>query len=102
GGTQVLVPGQSAVAKPQGPDQPAMDHEIRIAADWRCKMGIAAQIKAEMAVVLCRIFSLRLRAQHQFVDELLGVMGLHPREDAVELAAPQHAPFGHAYTERTG
>ena len=47
-------------------------------------MRVAAQVQAEMAVVLGRVFGLRLRAQHDLVDEELVLGALHASQDAVE------------------
>ena len=49
-----------------------------------------------MAVILDDIFGLRLRAQHDLIDELLVVGALHLGEDAVELLRPQHLALGAA------
>ena len=59
-----------------------MHDEIGIAADRRGEMGVAAQVEAEMAVVLGGIFGLRLRAQHHLVDQLFDVAAFDAREDA--------------------
>ena len=66
---QVLEP---AGAEVQRADQRAMDDEIGVAADRRGEMRVAAQIEAEMAVILVGVFGLRLRAQHHLVDQRLG------------------------------
>src|SRR5215467_14273085 len=55
----VLLLRQSAVAEPQGADEAAVDDEVGITADRRGEMGVAAQIKTEMPVVLGGIFGLR-------------------------------------------
>ena len=60
---------QAVVAELQRADQGAVDDEIGITADGRGEMGVAAQVEAEMAVVLRGIFRLGLAAQHHFVDE---------------------------------
>ena len=62
---------KAAVAELQRADQRAMDDEIGVAADRRGEMRIAAQVEAEMAVVLVAVFGLRLRAQHHLVDQRL-------------------------------
>ena len=54
-------------------DQGAMHDQVGVAADRRGEMRVAAQVEAEMAVILGRIFGLRLRAQHDLVDELFDV-----------------------------
>ena len=84
----VLLRRQSAVAELQGADEAAVDDEVGVTADGRGEMGVAAEVEAEMPVVLGGIFGLRLRAQHHLVDELLHVAALHPRENAVELLGP--------------
>ena len=48
-------------------------------------MGVAAQIEAEMAVVLVAVFGLRLGAQHHLVDQRLDRLALHPAQNAVEM-----------------
>ena len=73
--------GQAAVAELERADQPAMHDQVGIAADRRGEMRVAAQVQAEMAVILRRVFGLRLRAQHHLVDQLLGVAALHLGED---------------------
>ena len=40
-------------------------------------MGVAAQVEAEMAVVLVTVFGLRLGAQHDLVDQRLDRLPLH-------------------------
>ncbi len=46
-----------------------MDDEVGIAADGRGEMRVAAQIQAEVAIVLLAIFRLRLGSQHHLVDQ---------------------------------
>src|SRR5947209_5166585 len=58
----VLLRRQSAVAELQGADEAAVDDEVGVTADGRGEMGVAAQVEAEMPVVLGGIFGLRLRA----------------------------------------
>ena len=77
-----LLVGQAAGAQPQRADQRAMHHEVGIAADRRGEMGVAAQVEAEVADVLGGIDGLRLRAQHDLVDEI---------GDGQRLGALQHA-----------
>ena len=69
--------GERAVAKLAGADQAAVDHQIRITADRRGEMGVAAQAQPIVAVVLGAVFGLRLGAQHHLVDQLLDVAALH-------------------------
>ncbi len=92
--------GQGAVAELERADQPAMHDQIGVAADRRGEMRVAAQVEAEVAVVLGGIFGLRLAAQHDFVDELLVVAALHLLEDAVEGFRLEHAAFGERNVER--
>ena len=96
----VLALRQAAVAELAGADQRAMHDEIGIAADRRGEMRVAAQIEAEMAVVLGGIFGLRLGAQHDLVDQLLDVAALHARQDVVELLGAQRAGLGQRDVER--
>ena len=81
---------QTAVAELERADQRAVHDQVGIAPDRRGEMGIAAQVEAEMAVVLRGVFGLGLAAQHDLIDELLGVAALHPVENEVE-AAPAGA-----------
>ena len=77
----------------QRADQGAMHDEVGIAADRRGEMRVAAQVESEVAVVLGRVFGLRLRAQHDLVDQLLVLAALHPRQDAVEMRRPHAWPL---------
>ena len=70
-----------------------MYDEIGIAANRRGEMGIAAQIKAEMPIVLSCVFGLCLCPQNDFIDELLNVSPFHPLQDAIELGSPQRSAF---------
>ena len=63
-------------------------------------MRIAAQVEPEMAVVLGGIFGLRLRAQHHFVDQLLGLVAFDALEDVVELLGAQRAALRQRDVER--
>ena len=67
-------------------DQRAMHHQVGVAADRRGEVRIAAQIEPEMAVVLRRVFGLRLGAQHHLVDQLLVLGAAHARQNLVEVA----------------
>ena len=58
-----------------------MDDEIGVAPDRRGEMRVTAQVEAEMAVILVAVFGLRLRAQHDFVDQRLDRLALHPAQD---------------------
>ena len=53
-----------------------MHDQVGVAADRRGEVRVAAQVEAEMAVVLGGVFGLRLGAQHHLVDQLLDVAGL--------------------------
>ena len=63
-------------------------------------MGVAAEVEAEMAVILDDIFRLRLGAQHDFVDEMLVLRALYAGENSVELRRPRHLAFGEFDAER--
>ena len=54
-------------------------------------MRVAAQVQAEMAVILGRVFGLGLGAQHHFVDEGLMRRAFDALEDRVEQAWPHCA-----------
>ena len=68
-----------------------MHDEIGIAADGRGEMGVAAQVEAEMPVVLRGILGLRLRAQHHLVDEFLDIAAFHPRQNPIEAVGTKRA-----------
>src|SRR5215471_20765285 len=65
-------------------DQPAMHYEIRVTADRRGEVRIAAKIETEVAVVFRGVFGLSLCAQNNFIDQLLGVAPLNACEYAIE------------------
>ena len=58
-------------------------------ADWRSEMCVTPQRQAEVSIVARGIFGLRLRAQHQLVDDGFVRRALHPRQHLVELRRPQ-------------
>ena len=61
--------GKPSGAELERADQRAMHDQIGVAADRRGEVGVAAKIEAEMAVILRRIFRLRLAAQnHQIAS----------------------------------
>ena len=68
--------GKAVVAELEGADQRAVHDQVGIAPDRRGEVRVAAQVEPEMAVVLRRVFGLRLGAQHDLVDELLDVAAL--------------------------
>ena len=76
---------EAALAEIERADQRPMDDEIGVAANGRGEMGVAAQVEAEMAVVLVAVFGLRLGAQHHFVDQGLDRLPAHAAQDAVEM-----------------
>ena len=76
---------QPARPKAERADQGAMHDEVGVAADRRSEMRVAAQVEAEMAVVFMGIFGLRLRAQHDFVDQRLCRLTLDASEHAIEM-----------------
>ncbi len=60
---QLLAVGRSraaAVAELERADQPAMHDQVGVAADRRGEMRVAAQVEAEVAVILGGVFGLRL------------------------------------------
>ena len=63
-------------------------------------MRVAAQVQAEMAVILGGIFGLGLRAQHHFVHQRFGIMALDLRQHAIEQRGPQRAALGERQIER--
>src|SRR5262249_60166914 len=71
--SRVLLLRQAAVTEPRRANEAAVDDEVGIAADGRGEMRVAAQVQAEMPVILRGVFGLRLRAQHHLIDELLDV-----------------------------
>ena len=77
-----------------------MDDEVGVAADGRGEVGVAAQVQAEMAQILCSVDRLCLRTQHDLVDEG-GVLALgHLGEDAVEHVRPERPGLGHLDADR--
>jgi len=78
------VGGERAVAEAEGPDQGAVHDEIGVAADRRGEVRIAAEVQAEMAVVLRRVLGLRLGAQHHLVDEDLVLRARDGAQEPVE------------------
>ena len=54
---------EAARTQVQRSDQGAMDDEIGVASNGRSEMRVAAQVEAEMAVVLVAVLGLRLGAQ---------------------------------------
>ena len=80
--------------------QSAMHNQVRVAADRRGEMRVAAQVQSEMPVILRGIFGLCLCAQDHFVDQLLGVATLHARENTVERFGLEHAALGERDVER--
>ena len=85
---------QRAFAEAERADQRAMHDQVSVSPDRRCEMRVTAKVEAEMAVILRRIFRLRLRAQHHFVDQRLVVLALHQRQHAVERRRPEYAGLG--------
>ena len=86
--------GQAAGAEVQRAHQRAMHDQIGVAADRRGEMRVAAQMQAEMAVILRDIFRLRLGAQHDLVDDVLVLGAAHLRENIVELHRLDHLALG--------
>ena len=75
---------QRAFAKSQAPDQCAMHDKIGVSPDRRGEMRVTSEVQAEMAIILGRIFSLGLRAQHHFIHQRLGVVSFDLRQHAIE------------------
>ncbi len=99
-GFRRLAVGQGAFAEPERADQRAVHDEIGIAADRRGEMRVAAQIQAEMTVILGGIFGLRLRAQHDFADQREMVMAFELCQHAVEQSRAQRAALREGDVER--
>ena len=55
-------------------------------------MGVAAEVEAEMAVILMRVFRLRLGAKDDFVDERLGRRAAPCCDHAVEMEGRMRSP----------
>src|SRR5512139_590112 len=81
-------------------DEPAMDDQIRVAADRRREVRVAAQIQSEMPVVFSGVFSLGLRAQDYFIDELFRVATFHASKNPIECFRFEHTTFGERYVQR--
>ena len=77
-----------------------MHNQIRVAADRRREVRVAAQVQSEVAVILRGIFGLCLCAQDHFVDKLLGVAALHAGQNSIERFGLEHAAFGERDVER--
>ena len=73
---------EAARAQPERADQRAVHQQVGVAADRRGEMRVAAQVQAEVAEVVGGVDGLRLRAQHDLVDEI---------GDGQRLGALQHA-----------
>ena len=80
---------QAARAQAQRADQRAVHHQVGVAADRRGEMRVAAQIEAEVAEVVGGVDGLRLRAQHDLVDEVGDRQRLGPLQHVVEVAGAQ-------------
>src|SRR5690606_26419991 len=70
-----LAVGQAVRAQLQPPDQPPVDDQVGIAPDRRGEVGVAVQVKTEVAYIVRRVDGLHLGAQDDFVDDL-GVRGV--------------------------
>ena len=77
-----------------------MDDEIGVAAYRRSEMRVAAQVEAEVAVVLVAVLGLRLGAQDHFVDQGLDRLSAHLRQDAVEMRGPDALALGQLDADR--
>ena len=71
-----------------------MHDEIGIAPDRRGEMGVAAEIEAEMAKILRRIFRLGLAAQHHFVDQPFDIAAFDPPRMRLNASGRSVPPFG--------
>ena len=63
-------------------------------------MRVAAQIEAEVPVILMRIFGLRLRAQNDLVDDVLVLQALHATQDHIEMRGAQRLALGELDADR--
>ena len=61
------------IAKPQSADKRAVDGDVRVSPDRGREVRIGAQVQAEVADIVGRVHRLRLRPQHDFVDEGLQI-----------------------------
>ena len=77
-----LLVREAAGAQPQSADQRAVHDEVGVAADRRGEMRVAAQVSPKWPRFSGRVDGLRLRAQHDLVDEV---------GDRHRLGALQHA-----------
>ena len=92
--------GQAVGAEFEPADQGAVHDEIGVAADRRGEVGVAAQVEAEMAEILRRIFGLRLAAQHDLVDQPLDLAAFDLGKNAIEAVGFQHAALGQRDVDR--
>ena len=63
-------------------------------------MRVAAQIQAEMAVILMRIFRLRLRAQNDLIDDILVLQPFTRARMALKWAARSALALGELHADR--
>ena len=92
--------GQGAFAELQRADQGAMHDEIGVAADRRGEMRVTAQVEAEMPIVFMGIFRLRLRAQDDFIDDVLVLQPFNARQNDVEMLGLEHLALGELDPDR--
>ena len=66
-----------------------MHDQVGVSPDRRREMRVAPQVEAEMAIILRRIFRLRLRAQHHLVDKRFVILAADLAEHAIEQGRAQ-------------
>ena len=77
-----------------------MDDEVGIAADRRGEMRVAAQVEAEMAVVLGAYSAWACERSTTSLTSGSCSVALHPGEDAVEMRRPQRLALGELDADR--
>ena len=69
-------------------EQP-VDHEVRIAADWRREVGIARRREPEVPEILRRVACLLHRLEHQECDWLFDWRALDPLDKLLKMTRPE-------------
>src|SRR6185312_9018042 len=81
-------------------DQRTMHDQVRVSPDRGSEMRVAAQVESEMAVIVRRIFRLRLRTQHHLVDKRFVILAADLAEHAIEQGRAQGTTLGKRQIER--
>src|SRR6187551_942421 len=93
--------GQAILAELECAYEPAMDNQIRVAADRGREMGVATQVQPEVAVIFSGIFSLSLCTQDNFVDKLLRVTAFYASQNSINASGLSTPPLAKAISSVT-